>query len=121
MSEIPSSSQPHVLAAVDALPEVTATMLKNKFAEVVRRASRGPVAITRHNRREFVILTAEKFEELQQSRGASLEGLTAEFDQLVARMNTPADKAARRKFFNESAVKSDPALAGLKKDREHAR
>jgi prevent-host-death family protein len=107
-------------ASIDVLPEVTASVLKNKFSEVVRMALREPLAITRHSRREFVILTAEQYEELQQSQLGSLAALTAEFDEMVAKMNTPADRAARRSFFKASAVKAGPALARLKKGRAHA-
>jgi antitoxin Phd len=116
-------STPHAygFASVADLSEVTASVLKNKFSEVARLASRGPLAVSRHNRREFVILTAEQYEELQQSRRAPLESLTAEFDQMVAKMNTPADRVARRNFFKASAVKPSPALAKLKKTRAHAR
>jgi prevent-host-death family protein len=103
------------------LSEITASVLKNKFSEVARLASSGPLAVSRHHRREFVILTAEQYEELQQSRRAPLESLTAEFDQMVAKMNTPADRAARRSFFKSSAVKPSPALVLLKKARAHAR
>jgi prevent-host-death family protein len=107
--------------SIDELPEVTASVLKNKFSEVARRASREPLAVSRHNRREFVILTAEQYDELQQSRRAPLESLTAEFDRMVAKMNTPADRTARRNFFKASAVKPSAALAKLKKARAHAR
>jgi prevent-host-death family protein len=117
-SPVPHSSG---FASVAALPEVTASVLKNKFSEVARRASREPVAVSRHKRREFVILTVEQYEELQQSRIAPLEALTAEFDQMVAKMNTPADRAARRNFFSASAIKPSSALARLRKKRAHAR
>ena len=114
---------PHAFGFVSVadLSEVTASVLKNKFSEVARLASIGPLAVSRHNRREFVILTAEQYEELQQTRRAPLESLTAEFDQMVAKMNTPADRAARRSFFKASAVKPSPALVSLKKERAHAR
>jgi prevent-host-death family protein len=113
---------PHAFgfSSVADLSEVTASVLKNKFSEVARLASRGPLAVSRHNRREFVILTAEQYEDLQQSRRAPLESLTAEFDQMAARMNTPADRTARRNFFKASAVKPSPALVQLKKARAHA-
>ncbi|MCC5021763.1 MAG: type II toxin-antitoxin system prevent-host-death family antitoxin [Candidatus Synoicihabitans palmerolidicus] len=114
---------PHAFgfASVADLSEVTASVLKNKFSEVSRLASIAPLAVSRHNRREFVILTAKQYEELQQSRRAPLESLTAEFDQMVAKMNTSADRAARQSFFNASAVKPSPALVQLKKARAHAR
>ncbi|WED67296.1 type II toxin-antitoxin system Phd/YefM family antitoxin [Synoicihabitans lomoniglobus] len=103
------------------MADVSATVLKNKFSEVVRLASREPLAITRHNRREFVILTAERYEEIQQSRLAPLQSLSADFDQMVAKMNTAPDRKARASFFKASAVKPSPALAKLKKQRAHAR
>ncbi len=108
-------------ASVANISEVSASVLKNKFSEAVRLASRGPLAVSRHKRREFVILTAEHYEELQQSRRAPLESLSIEFDQMVAQMNTPADRAARRSFFKASASKPSTALAKLKKVRSHAR
>lgn len=118
-----NASTPHAFgfASVADLAEVTASVLKNKFSEVARLASREPLAVSRHKRREFVILTAAQYEELQQSRRAPLESLTAEFDQMIAKMNTPTDRAARRSFFKASAVKPGPALVQLKQARAHAR
>ncbi len=84
------------------LSEVTASVLKNKFSEVARLASSGPLAVSRHNRREFVILTAAQYEELQQSRRAPLETLAGEFDQLVAKMNTAKAKRATASLFAAS-------------------
>lgn len=120
---ITATPTPHAFgfSSVADLSEVTASILKNKFSEVARLASNGPLAVSRHNRREFVILTAEQYEELQQSRRAPLESLAAEFDEMVAKMSTPADQKARRKFFKASAVKPSPALVKLKKARTHAR
>ena len=95
---------PHAFgfASIADLSEVTASVLKNKFSEVARLASSAPLAVSRHNRREFVILTAGHYEELQQSRRAPLESLTAEFDQLVAKMNTPKAKRATAALFSAS-------------------
>lgn len=87
-------------SSVADLSEVTASVLKNKFSEVARLAANGPLAVSRHNRREFVILTAGQYEELQQSRRAPLASLTAEFDQLVAKMNTPKAKRAAASLFS---------------------
>jgi antitoxin Phd len=95
---------PHAsgFSSVADLPEVTASVLKNKFSEVARRASSAPLAVSRHNRREFVILAAGQYEELQRSRRAPLESLTAEFDQMVAKMNTPKAKRATAALFSAS-------------------
>lgn len=89
-------------AALSELPEITASDLKNKFSEVARLTAREPVAVTRHKRREFVVLTAAQYEELQQSRRAPLDSLAAEFDQLVAKMNTPQARRATASLFAAS-------------------
>lgn len=95
---------PHAFgfSSIADLSEVTASVLKNKFSEVARLAAGGPLAVSRHNRREFVILTAGQYAELRQSRRAPLESLTAEFDQLVAKMNTPKAKRATAALFSAS-------------------
>lgn len=95
---------PHAVgfSSVADLSEVSASVLKNKFSEVARLAVREPVAVTRHNRREFVILTTTHYEELQQSRRAPLDTLAGEFDQLVAKMNTPKARRATASLFAAS-------------------
>lgn len=108
-------------AAISDLPEITASDLKNKFSEVARLTTREPVAVTRHNRREFVILTAGQYEEFQQSRLAPLKSLAADFDRMVEKMNKPKDRAGRASFFKASAVKPSASLTKLKKQRAHAR
>lgn len=116
-----STAQGFGFAPVAALPDISASDLKNKFSEVVRRASREPVAITRHKRREFVILTAGQYEELQKSRIAPLEGLTAEFDQLVARINTPKAKRATAALFSATPAALGRAALKARKRAAHAR
>ena len=121
MQHASSTPQTFGFASVADLPEVTASILKNKFSEVVRLASREPLAITRHNRREFVIITAEHYDELQKSRLAPLKSLTAEFDQMVAKMNTPTDRAARRRFFKSLRRQAQFRFGKIKKkERAHA-
>ncbi|MEO0055411.1 MAG: hypothetical protein RLZZ50_1358 [Verrucomicrobiota bacterium] len=88
------------LPSVAELSEVTASVLKNKFGEVARLAARAPLAVSRHKHREFVILTAESYEQLQQSRRAPLEALSADFDQMLARMNTPKARRAAASLFS---------------------
>jgi prevent-host-death family protein len=102
------------------MSEVSASVLKNKFSEVVRLASNGPLAVSRHNRREFVILTAGQYEELQQSRRAPLETLTAEFDQIVAKMNTPGGKRASAALFSASPKALGKAAVNARRAAAHA-
>ncbi len=84
---------------VASLPSVTTTELKNNFGDVVRQATREAVAITRHRRPEFVLVPAAEYAQLRQSQQAPLDALTAEFDAMVAQMNTPASKQAVDQFF----------------------
>ena len=74
------------------LPSIPASDLKNRFGEICQRAAKGAVAITRHQRAEFVLLPIAQYEELQQARTAPLDALAAQFDALVTKMNTPAAK-----------------------------
>ena len=116
----PVASSVLALAPVADLADVSTTVLKNKFSDVARLASREPLAITRHNRREFVILTAEQYEEIQKSRQVPLDSLTAEFDEMVAKMNTREDRAARESFFAASAVQPSTSVKKPAKPRTHA-
>ena len=115
-----SPSSAFSFAPITALPDISASELKNKFSEVARLAAREPVAVTWHNRREYVILTASQYEEFQQSRLAPLKSLAADFDRMVARMNTPEDRAARASFFKVSAVKPSASLKKTKSKRSRA-
>jgi antitoxin Phd len=87
---------------IAGLHTVTASDLKNNFGEVIGQAVKGAVAITRHQRAEFVLLPVEEYLELQQARTAPLEALTSQFDALVARMNTPKAKRAVARLFRTS-------------------
>lgn len=102
-----SSQEPRSRDAVSGLRAVTASELKNNFGEVSAQASKGAVAVTRHQRVEFVLLPVEQYLELQQARTAPLEALTCEFDAMVARMNTPAAKHGVDQLF-----KATPAALG---------
>ncbi len=120
MAHTAPASRAFDFSSVADLSEVTASVLKNKFSEVARLAASGPLAVSRHNRREFVILTAEQYEELQQSRRAPLESLTAEFDQMVARMNTPEGKRASAALFSASAADLGRAFVKTSRPSAHA-
>ena len=88
--------------AISGLRAVTASELKNNFGEVSAQAMKGAVAITRHQRAEFILLPVEQYLELQHARTAPLDALTSQFDAMVARMNTPAAKRGVAKLFKAS-------------------
>jgi antitoxin Phd len=83
------------------IPEVAATQAKNAFGEILDRAARsGAVAITRHRKPEAVLLSYEEFDSLSRARSESLEALSARFDGLLARMQTPAVKEGMAAAFD---------------------
>lgn len=69
------------------------------FGEVALQAMKGAVAITRHQRAEFVLLPVDQYLALQEAQAAPLEDLASQFDAMVARMNTPAAKRGVAKLF----------------------
>ena len=105
--------------AISSLRAVTASDLKNNFGEVCAQAVKCAVAITRHQRAEFILLPVEQYLELQQARTAPLDALSSQFDAMVARMNTPAAKRGVARLFKaspaglgKSAVKAARAAHG---------
>lgn len=83
---------------------VTATEAKTRFGPLLERAIQGhTVVITRHNTAKAVLLPMAEYEALTARRTPDLPAeLTAEFDALLASMQTPESRAARRKAFNMS-------------------
>jgi len=57
---------------------VSATQAKQRFAELIDAAQRGPVLIQRHERDVAVLLSAEEYEEIRRLRAEELIRLTEE-------------------------------------------
>ena len=75
------------------IPTVAATRVKNEFAAILDQASNGgAVAITRHDTPKAVLISYAEFESLIKSRALALADLSTEFDELLARMQTPKAK-----------------------------
>ena len=82
---------------------VPATRLKNELAGILEQAARdGAVAISRHDTPRAVILSIEEFESLVEARTQRLEDLGAEFDDLLAGMQTAASRKGMQAAFNAS-------------------
>ncbi len=82
---------------------VAATRVKNEFAAILNQAaSGGAVAITRHDTPKAVLLSYEEFESLVKARARTLDDLSAEFEELLARMQTPGAKKGVATAFNAS-------------------
>lgn len=87
------------------VPAVAATRCKNEFGAVLEQALRGgAVAITRHETPKAVLVSYDEFQALVRDRAPSLHDLHAEYDVLLARMQTPAAKRGMAAAFDATAA-----------------
>jgi prevent-host-death family protein len=63
---------------------VSATQAKQRFAELLEKAQRGPVLIQRHERDVAVLLSAEEYEEIRRLRAEELIRFTDETSRYAA-------------------------------------
>jgi antitoxin Phd len=85
---------------VDAV-QISASDAKNGFGRVLDRVAReGGVAITKHDEPCAVLVSIDTFRALAGADAPQLETLSAEFDALLARMQTPAAAAAMQTAFD---------------------
>ncbi len=99
------------------MPTFTATAAKNEFGRVLDIAiEKGAVAITRHDARKAVVLSNEEFEALVTARERMLDTLSAEFDDLLAAMQTPRARKAMADAFGASPARlGKTAVAAAKR------
>src|SRR5262249_37668707 len=82
---------------------VSATAAKNEFGKVLDTAlQQGAVAITRHDAPKAVLLDIEEYHALVAGKNGRLDLLTAQFDELLGRMQTAPARAAVRAAFDAS-------------------
>lgn len=80
---------------------VTATEAKTRFGPLLETAIRGgAVVITKHNAPKAVLLSMAEFEALGGSRPPDLHTLSDEFDDLLARLQTPESRKALKSAFD---------------------
>jgi prevent-host-death family protein len=111
------------------VPSVAATRLKNELGAVLEQALRGgAVAITRHDTPKAVLISYEEFQALIKARSQSLSDLSAEYDTLLARMQTPKARKGMAAAFDASpaelgraAVKAARAPEGEKRKAKGGR
>ena len=85
------------------VPTVAATRIKNEFGAVLEQAVRGgAVAITKHETPKAVLISYDEFKALVKARSPDLGELTAEFDTLLGRMQTPAAEKGMEAAFDAS-------------------
>ena len=97
---------------------VAATKIKNEFGAILEKAMHsGAVAITRHDRPKAVLLSIAEFESLMKERCRSLDDLNAEFDGLLARMQTSKARKGVDAAFNASPAELGRAAVKAAKIR----
>jgi prevent-host-death family protein len=101
------------------VPAVAATRLKNEFGAVLEQALRGgAVAITRHDTPKAVLVSYDEFQALVKERTPSLNDLSAEYDLLLAGMQTPkARKGMQAAFDATPAELGSAAVKAARKRR----
>jgi len=100
------------------VPAVASTQLKNTLGTVLEQVMRGgAVAITRHESPKAVLLAYDEFVALTRDRAPSLNDLTAEYDVLLARMQTPVARKGMADAFNASPAEMGRAAVKAARKR----
>lgn len=82
-------------AIADQLPSVSATQLVAGIQKVGRTvAAHGAVLITKHDQPAFVLMSVERYRELQRAAEPDLGALGGEFDAMLARMQDQGEALA---------------------------
>ena len=101
-----------------AMQSFTATDAKNSFGHVLDTAvGQGAVAITRRDAPKAVLLSIDEYEALVSPGERALDSLTAEFDELLAGMQTPGARKGMADAFNATPVRLGRAAAAAAKKR----
>jgi prevent-host-death family protein len=99
---------------------VSSTEAQNSLGDLLERVAKGGrVLITRYGRRQAVILSAEEYDALQAGEEVDLAALEREFEEAVARMQTPEHGRAVEALFGMSGDKlGEAAVARSKTGRD---
>ena len=114
----PKASRSTSSVVRDAPVTVTATEAKTRFGPLLEGAIQGrTVVITRHNMAKAVLLPMAEYAALTARRTLEIPELDAEFDALLASMQTPENRTAMRKAFNRSPKEMGRAAAAYHRQR----
>jgi antitoxin Phd len=88
--------------AVEA-SSVTATDAKKQFGRVLEMVLRGgAVVITKHDAPKAILLSVDEFHALTRTTENKLDSLTADFDAMLVRMQTPRARSGMQAAFGAS-------------------
>jgi antitoxin Phd len=97
---------------------VSATNVKNEFGRVLERVIHGGfVVITKHEYPKAVLISVDEFNALSRATAATLDTLSAEFDALLARMQTPNAQRGMKAAFDASPRKLGRAALAASRNR----
>ena len=96
---------------------ISATEAKNEFGRILETVIQGgKVVITKHDSPKAVLISVDEFNALSNAHRAELETLSEEFDELLARMQTPAARAGMNAAFHTTSKElGKAALAAARK------
>ena len=97
---------------------ISATQAKNEFGRILEKVIQGgKVVITKHDSPKAILISMEEFSTLSTAHRAALETLTAEFDTLLARMQTPAAHAGMKAAFQAAPKELGKAAVAAARKR----
>jgi prevent-host-death family protein len=104
----------------ESVKTVSATDAKHLFGSVLESAIRGErVVITRHETPRAVLISWEHYRELTAPPLPTLDELTAEFDALLAKHQTPRARKGMKAAFDASPEQlGAAALAGARRRKK---
>lgn len=114
----PSVRNSHSSDWLGAASTVTATDVKNEFGRVLEKVIQGGiVVITKHDEPKAVLISMREFNALTNANRIKLDTLSAEFDALLARMQTPAARAGMKAAFDASPKQMGKAAVAMARKR----
>jgi len=97
----------------------TATEAKNEFGRILEKAIKGQtVVITKHDTPKAVLISIDEFDALKREPEHKLNTLSAEFDSLLARMQTAQARSGMSAAFNASPKQLGKAAVRAARQRD---
>jgi len=101
-----------------ATASVSATEAKNEFGRVLERVIQGSVLfITKHGAAKAVLLPVQEYDALSRANEVQLGNLSAEFDDLLLRMQTSKARAGMKAAFHASPKQLGKAALAAARSR----
>ena len=97
---------------------MTSTAAQNSFGRMLDTAARNQtVMITKHGAAQAVVMSVDRYRELSRNSEPDLDALTAEFDALLERLQTPAARTGLRGLFDATPEELARAAVSAAKGR----